>query len=201
MAGRDEFLQTSCPRLVFGVAIFLLGFSAALEAQAPSTSQVEGAFYIAYRTPAHISRSSPDVFHGIANETLEFLKSSEVNIISDPERGIIQTDELFSLDSLLNLTKNAGATYLLYLTVDRPAASWVKVTLQCYDLAGKLHWEEHATVTSGMSGKNAPTKAVENLKKKLLPRIGQPGLPKVQKPASAPTAESRAKPSGCGRVR
>jgi hypothetical protein len=79
---------------------------------------------------------------------LDFLKRNEVKIIADPERGTIQTDELFSLDSLLNLTKNAGATSLLYVTVDRPATSWLKVTVQCYDLSGKVLWEEHASATS-----------------------------------------------------
>jgi hypothetical protein len=132
-----------------------------------------------------VSRSSPDVFHEVANGTLDFLKSNNVNIVADPERGTIQTDELFSVDSLLNLAKNAGATHLLYLTADRPATSWLKITLQCYDLSGKVLWEEYASAASGFSGKGAPTKAIESLKKKLLPRVGQPGLPKVQKPAPA----------------
>jgi len=56
---------------------------------------------------------------------LDFLKKNDVNIIADPERGTIQTNELFSADSLLNLTRSAGATYLLYVTVDRPATSWL----------------------------------------------------------------------------
>lgn len=187
-------LKPPVPALIVAAnAICLLGFAVAGGTQTPARSQTEGAYFVAYRTPAHISRSSPDVFHGVANQTLELLKSSEVNIVSDPERGTIQTGELFSLDSLLNLTKNAGASYLLYLTVDRPAASWLKVTLQCYELSGKLLWEEHTTVTSGLTGKNAPTKVLEHLKKKLLPRIGQPGLPKVQKPAPVPAAEIRAR--------
>jgi len=163
--------------------ILVLSLSQAMGTQSLVGAQTEGAYFVAYRTPAHISRSSPDVFHGIAKEVLDFLNANEVNIIRDPERGIIETDELFSLESLLNLTKNAGATHLLYFTVDRPAASWVKVTLQCYDLSAKLLWEEHATVTSGMTGKSAPSKVVENLKKKILPRMGQPGLPKASKPA------------------
>jgi hypothetical protein len=65
--------------------------------------------------------------------------------------------------------------------VDRPATSWLKVTLQCYDLSGKALWEEHTSSAGGLSGKGAPSKTIENLKKKILPRIGQPGLPKMQK--------------------
>jgi hypothetical protein len=174
--------------LVFAVdALFLLSVFAGAESQAPPGTKTDGAYFVAYRTPAHISRSSPDVFHGIASDMLDFLKRNEVKIIADPERGTIQTDELFSLDSLLNLTKNAGATSLLYVTVDRPATSWLKVTVQCYDLSGKVLWEEHASATSGLSGKGAPTKTMEHLEKKLLLRIGQPGLPKVQKATAATT--------------
>jgi len=166
--------------------ILLLSFFASGQTQDPPGTKKDGAYYFAYRTPAHVSRSSPDVFDETAKNTLDFLKSNDVNIIADPERGTIQTDELFSLDSLLNLTKNAGATHLLYLTVDRPATSWLKVTLQCYDLSGEVLREEHASATSGFSGKGAPTKTIEGLRKKLLPRVGQPGLPKVQKSVPVP---------------
>jgi len=137
-------------------------------------------YYVVYRTPAHVSRSSPEVFHEIATDLLDFLKKSDVNVVADPERGTIQTTELFSVESLLNLTKDAGATYLLYVTVDRPAAAWLKLTVQCYDLSGKILWEEHVSANSGLSGKGAPKKTEENIEKKLVPRIGQPGLPKLQ---------------------
>lgn len=174
--------------LAIAVTILPLGLFAVGQAKAPAGAKTDAVYYVAYRTPAHVSRSSPDVFHEVANDTLDFLKSSNVNIIADPERGTMQTSELFSLDSLLNLTKNAGATYLLYLTVDRPATSWLKVTLQCYDLSAKPLWEEHVSSSGGFTGKGAPSKILEKLKKKLLPRIGQTGLPKVQKPA--PVVES-----------
>ena|SRR5215831_1426292 len=149
----------------------------------PPGTKLDGVYYVAYRTPAHVSRSSPDVFHEVANDMLDLLKKNDVNVVADPERGTIETNELFSLDSLLSLTKNAGATSLLYLTVDRPAMSWLKLTLQCYDSSGKLLWEEHASSSGGLSGKGASSKTMENIKKKLLPRLAQPGLPKVQRPA------------------
>ena len=160
----------------------LLALLVVCAAQSPNSAKPDGVYYVAYRTPAHVTRSSPDVFHEVANDTLEFLKKNDVNIMTDPERGTIQTSELFSTDSLLNLTRDAGANYLLYVTVDRPSVSWLKVTLQCYDLSGKALWEEHASSGGGLSGKGAPSKTMESLKKKLLPRIGQQGLPKLQKP-------------------
>ena len=148
----------------------------------PPPTKLDGVYYVAYRTPAHVSRSSPEVFHGVANDMLDLLKKNDINVVADPERGTIETNELFSLNSLLSLTQNAGATSLLYLTVDRPATSWLKLTVQCYDSSGKLLWEEHTSSGGGLSGKGAPSKTMESIQKKLLPRLGQPGLPKVQRP-------------------
>jgi hypothetical protein len=125
-------------------ATLILGILAAGQIQnQPPGTKLDGVYYVAYRTPAHVSRSTPDVFHQVTKETLELLKQNGVNVVADPERGTIETSDLFSLDSLLSLTKNAGATSLLYLTVDRPAMSWLKATFQCYDASGKLLWEEH----------------------------------------------------------
>jgi hypothetical protein len=147
----------------------------------PPRTKLDGVYYVAYRTPAHVSRSSPEVFHGVVNDMLDLLKKNDINVVADPERGTIETNELFSLNSLLSLTQNAGATSLLYLTVDRPATSWLKLTVQCYNSSGKLLWEEHTSSGGGLSGKGAPSKTMESIKKKLLPRLGQPGLPKVQR--------------------
>jgi len=171
-------------RVVNVASVFCIVAAGQVQTTVPA-AKLDGVYYVAYRTPAHVTRSSPEVFHEVANEMLEFLKKKDVNVIADPERGTIETNELFSLDSLMDLTKNAGASSLLYVTVDRPAASWLKMTLQCYDSSGKLLWEEHASASSGFSGKGAPTKVMENLKKKLSSRIGQTGLPKAQRAGHA----------------
>jgi hypothetical protein len=157
------------------------------EAQTSPAAQSEGVYVVAYRAPNHIKASSPQVFHGFADDLIGYLKSREVNIFEDPERGILQTDELISVDSLLNLTKNAGAKYLLLATVDRPPTKWLKVTVQAYDLSGKVLWVEEASAGSGMTGGGAPGKVLKTLQKKLDPRIAQPGLPKkLPAPSGAP---------------
>jgi hypothetical protein len=177
--------RNACIQLLslVGATLLVLSLVVAGQTKDPTGTKLYGAYYVAYRTPAHVSRSTPEVFHEIANETLDLLKKNDVNVVADPERGTIETSESFSLESLLSLTGTAGATSLLYVTVDRPATSWLKVTLQCYDLSGKLLWEEHASASGGLSGKGAPSKTIESLGKKLLLRIGQPGLPMVQRPA------------------
>jgi hypothetical protein len=157
--------------------LLLSGSLFAADGQAPAIAHEQGIYFVAYRTQNHINRSSPDVFHNVATDLIAFLNSRGVNIIEDPERGILQTDESFSKESLLNLTKNASASFLLLVTVDRPVIKWLKVTAQAYDLTGKLLWQEEASSGGGLSGGGAPEKVLKTLKTKLDPRIGKPGLP------------------------
>jgi hypothetical protein len=109
----------------------------------------------------------------------------------------LQTDESISVESLLNLTKNAGAKYLFLATVERPASKWLKVTTQAYDLSGKLLWSEEAN-SGGMSmtGKGAPEKTLKLLEKKLDPRIDKPGLPKKSPQIPATLKGEAPKPLG-----
>lgn len=154
------------------------------QAQTQSVAQSDGVYFVAYRTPSHINRSSPTVFHGVAEDLIAYLKSKNVKIVEDPERGILQTDESISTESLCNLAKNAGARYLLLVTVDRPMAKWLKVTIRAYELTGNLLWTEEASSGSGLTGGGAPGKVLKTLGKKLEPLVGTPGLPTVQ-PAPA----------------
>jgi hypothetical protein len=173
--------------------LLLPGFSLTGRAQAQTPAPSEGIYFVAHRTQSHILRSSPDVFHRVANDLIAYLKSRNVKIIEDPERGILQTDEAFSVASLLNLTKNAGATSLLLVTVDRPVSKWLKVTVQAYDLNAKLLWSQEVSSGGGLSGGGAPAKVLTTLGKKLDPRIGKPGLP-VEAQAPEPEPQPQAAP-------
>ena len=128
---------------------------------------------------------------------LEFLKSKQVVLVTDPERPSFQTSELFSMESLLKLAREAGASHLLYLTVDRPVTKWVKITLQCFDLSGKLLWEEVTQNGGGWSGKAGVQQALDKMKKRLETRLGGPGLavvPPAPTPAqAAPESEPQPK--------
>jgi len=163
--------------------------------QAPSTAHEEGVYLVAYRTQNHINRSSPDVFHKVSGDLIAFLKSRNVNIAEDPERGILQTDESFSTESLLNLAKNARASSLLLVTVDRPAIKWLKVTVQAYDMTGKLLWQEEASSGGGFTGGGAPEKVFKTLQTKLEPRVGKPGLPERQPGTGTQPGGSSAQPT------
>lgn len=136
-----------------------------------------GVYYAAFRTSAHIARSTPEIFHGVSQDLLEYLKSKGVHIVADPERGVLETSDQMSTESMLRLAKLAGASCLLLVTVDRPAAAWLKITVQSFDQNGKQLWEENADKKSGFNGKSAPHDVGEKIKSKLVPHIGKDGLP------------------------
>jgi hypothetical protein len=136
-----------------------------------------GVYFAAFRTSAHIARSSPEIFHGVSQDLLDFLKSKGVRIVADPERGVLETSDQMSTESMMRLAKLAGASGLVLVTVDRPAASWLKITVQSFDESGKQLWEESADKKSGLNGKSAPHDVGEKIKSKLATHIGKEGLP------------------------
>src|SRR5271169_2786779 len=107
-----------------------------------SSAQTESSFMAAFRTSAHVQRSSPSVFNEDVDEAVEFLRSSDVVLANDPLRApanqLPRLQEDMSRDDLLASATAAGAAYLLLITVDRPVRQWLKVTVECYDLSGKM---------------------------------------------------------------
>ena len=150
-----------------------------------------GVYYASFRTSAHIARSTPEIFHGISQDLLDYLKSKGVRMVADPERGVLETSDQMSMESMLRLAKLAGADSLLLVTVDRPAAAWLKITVQCFDESGKQLWEEHAEKKSGLNGKSAPHDMGEKIKSKLEAHMGKKGLP-VDPAASGSSSSSSA---------
>ena len=174
-------------RRKFPLAAVLLLLASAAQAQQKVTDATSakteakqikgGVYYAAFRTSAHIARSSPEIFHGVSQDLLDYLKSKSVCIVADPERGVLETSDQMSTESMMRLAKLAGASGLLLVTVDRPAASWLKITVQSFDESGKQLWEENADKKSGLNGKSAPHDVGEKIKSKLAPHVGKEGLP------------------------
>jgi hypothetical protein len=138
----------------------------------------KGIFVVAFRTPAHVRSSSPEVFHTAAEDVRKILTDGNVQVIADKERGFIENESPMSIQSMTRLAREAGAVSLLFVTIDRPSTKWIKLVLQMYDLEGKMLWEESVdNGMSGLSGSSGYKKCFEKLKKKLPARIGGPGLP------------------------
>jgi hypothetical protein len=140
----------------------------------PPASQPAGSFFFAYSRIGWPKDKS-------GQSVPEFLKSKGVLLVRDPLRKSDQTAEEFPISSLLNITKDIGASHLLYLTVYIQKVG-LHVKLQCFAVSGPQVWEEavppvhfHARIRV----------QIDKLKKQLEPRIGTECLPLAQATSAA----------------
>ena len=149
-----------------------------------------GSYLFIQRTAGHVKYSDPDTFHNAAKAVRELLREHQVSIFEDPVRGTIETAETFSMESVLFLARQAGATYLLYVRIDRPVTKWLKISLQCYDMEGQMLWQEEAAHGGGWNSSESLKKITAELDKRLEPKLGGPGLLPVLTGAQAKAAEA-----------
>lgn len=160
----------------------------AAEAKQPPT----GAFFAALRTQNHISRSSTDKFNEAVDGVEKFLTSSNVVLREDPVRGKFRVESTMSKESVIRVAEDAGSTHLLELIVDRPAIAWISLTMECYDLQGKLLWEEQASGANQFTSSGHVQKAVKKLSSRLATKLGTECLPlTTAKPAPVAEAEKK----------
>jgi len=161
------------------LGILLAGCTLPLSSQqqpVPAVSE-PSVYMVVLRTSAHVRYSKPEVFHGFANDLLRFLKENSVPLKVDPERGTIETDSPMSVESMLNIARQIGATSLLFVTVDRPVTKWIKVSVQAYDLDRSLLWQEDAADAGSMTGKGGYKKTLDAIESRLAKHLGDRGLP------------------------
>lgn len=148
-----------------------------------------GVLVFAYRTPAHVRYSKPEVFTGVVDDLMLFLKSNQIPLVNDLIHKPVESEQAASTYTLVTYLHQIGARRLLYLTVDRPPFSaWVKLTLRCYDPEGKLLWEE--TVSSGAtpwSEHTGVSRATEELHKRLGNRMQDLRENEPKNPVPAPS--------------
>lgn len=148
-----------------------------LPAQAPRLQ--EGSYLFIQRTHGHVKFSDPETFHRAATAIKELFRQQNISIVEDPLRGTLETSEEFSLPSVLKLARDAGATHLLYVRVERPVTKWLKIRVQCYDLNGRMLWEESASHGGGWNSGKSLEKITAELGRRLSQRAGGPGLPRT----------------------
>jgi len=155
-----------------------------------------GSYVAAFRTSKHVSASKPEVFHDAVGEIVRYLDEKKVDLVSDPLRPRIETQDAISIESLAKIAKQAGASYLLYIIVDRPVTQWLKVTVQCYDLDQKMLWQESAGYTGALdvNSKKALPEIIKKLDKQFAPRLEHPGLMLRKVQQASPPAEGRPQP-------
>ena len=74
-----------------------------------TTARAGGVYIVAFRTPAHVRSSSPDVFHSAAADVRKMLEDGNVSIVRDAERGFIENESQMSVESMIKLAREAGA--------------------------------------------------------------------------------------------
>jgi hypothetical protein len=179
--------------VVVSLLVTLVLAAPTLAEEVQPAPQPAGTFFFAYRTPAHVNRSSSEVFHQAFNGVLDLLKERNVVLREDELAKRTHSEEVIPVPTLLRVTRESGASHLLLVVVDRPATKWIKITVQCYDLSGKLLWEEMGQDGGGMSGGSGLKKTIERIREKLTPRIGKEGLP-VAENREIKTTENRSQP-------
>jgi hypothetical protein len=143
-----------------------------------SSLRNSGTLFVAWRTDNHRAYSTSEVFHGIVDELLLFLKENRLKLANDYLGSSLEFEHKISTYETMALAKKFGASYILVLIVDRPVSKWVKLQLQCLSSEGKLLWEEEANgSTWGFSGANGVKVAMKKLKSGIANRLKETPLP------------------------
>ena len=138
----------------------------------PTQPMGGGVLVFAYRTPAHVKVSKPEVFTGIVDDVMLFLKSNQIPLVNDLIHKPVETEQATSTYTLVTYLRQVGARRLLYLTVDRPFSAWVKLNLRCYDPEGKLLWEETVSGAAHWGREHTGvSRATEELRERLSNRM------------------------------
>jgi hypothetical protein len=116
------------------------------------------------------SGTEPQVQTAI-DELADFLKSEgvavQVEAVGKPRSVLTQQLKEMAGDSVLYIS----------ISIVQELGKKDALTAQCFDAEGKKLWEEKST-SGGMFSLGKISKLLEEMKKKIKPRIGQPGLPR-----------------------
>jgi hypothetical protein len=155
--------------------------SASPSALAESNNRkLSGTLFVACRTDRHRAYSSSDVFQGIVDDVLLFLKQQKLRIANDDIGRTLQVENAVSVYEVTAAAKKAGASHVMVLTVDRPISAWVKLRLQCLTADGVVLWDEYAQNGSwAKMGAGGVKAAMERFKAQVAKRIAQSPLPSI----------------------
>jgi hypothetical protein len=143
-------------------------------------------FVFVQRSARHVKYSHSEDFHNAMNDLLDYLKSKNVAIAVDEFGGRNSAEASTPMETVMNIARDAKASGLLYVEVDRPLSKWIKITVQCMDLGGKQLWQEEASSGGGLSGAHGLEVTTKKLHAALDKHLGQQGLPILvaQEPAA-----------------
>jgi len=189
-------IQTSILLLaVFSTTLFIAQEQStsplsAAPASTPANVEQQKVFVFMQRTDSHVKRSSPEVFHDVLNDLLDYLKTKNVAIAVDEFGGRNHAEGATPLDTVFAIARDAKASSVMYVVVDRPVTKWLKITVQCFDMDRKQLWQEEAASGGGLSGGHGFEVSTQKLHAQLDKRVGQGGLP-ILAAAKEPVAEKQ----------
>lgn len=160
-----------------GIILLILITAAPVPSQVNPISS-EHVFVFVQKTSGVARFSSPQLFQHVVDDLQEYLKAHEI-------ANAIRTDDLSSgvalpFSAVQEMARNSNATYLLYVMVDRPVMKWLKVTVTCYDVSGRLIWSEESSTGKELTRHKGEHDTLKELHQKLGQRLGQPGLPRAR---------------------
>ena len=149
---------------------------------APARAKINGILFVAQQTEKHRVYSTNEIYQGIVDDILLYLKQKKLKLANDTLGQSFQTEKIVSIYETTVAAKQLGAEYVLVLTVDRPVTQWVTLRLQCLKADGSVLWEEeaHANAASTwltLSPTGPVRKTVAKLKSLVSTRLDNYPLP------------------------
>ncbi len=172
------------------ISLFFLVLTASQEPPVATGSGDQAKVYVfVQRTDRHGKYSSSEVFMNAKNDLFSYLKEKNVTIAVDQFAGRDYAESATPMEAVYKIARDAKASSVLYVVVDRPVTKWIKVTAECFEIGGQKIWTEEASNGGGMSGDSGLKNAEKTLREKLDKHVGQRGLPATV--SSAATAEKK----------
>jgi hypothetical protein len=174
--------------LLFCAGLACDSFEVAAQAPSSAPTATKSVYLAPIRDESHAIFSSPDQFQQVVDAVVDLLGSKTVVLANSPSQSRvpkIQSEMRHKI--LLKSAKDAGASYLLMMTVSRPVLSWLEVRMECLDDSGKTLWKERASYGGGKSSKGAVDYVLEKLNLQIQSRVGQTCLPVAPRPEELPT--------------
>ena len=178
--------------LVILFAIFSIAQEQSTAASAASSANVnqQKVFVFVQRTDRHAKYSSPEVFHDVLTDLLDYLKTKNVAIAVDEFGGRNHAEGTTPLDTIFTIARDAKASSVMYIVVDRPVTKRLKITVQCFGMNQKQLWLGEASSGGGLSGSHGFEVSTKKIHAQLDKRLGQDGLP-ILAAAQEPVAEKQ----------
>jgi len=194
--GNAEELDVKAPALLMKMVVLLFvilcsaSLSLAQEQSAAATNLSQSAsaasieqlkvFVFVQRTDRHAKYSSSEVFQNALNDLLDYLKAKNVAIAVDEFGGRNHAEGATPMETVFNIARDAKASSVLYVVVDRPMTKWIKITAQCFDMKGKQFWQEEASsggpIWKGLGAQGFQL-TTQKLHAQMDKRVGQECLP------------------------